>query len=74
MVCQGKVHYIRLFLKRLDKTPDSHYVRERFSAQVVLAREDAAKYAQITSGINIDLFNEKEVIERWEQTVKEMKE
>lgn len=74
MVCQGKVHYIRLSLKRLDKTPDSHYVRERFSAQVVLAREDVAKYAQIISGINIDLFNEKEVIERWEQTVKEMKE
>ncbi|MGX9291997.1 pyridoxamine 5'-phosphate oxidase family protein [Bacillus sp. A015] len=72
LVYQGKAHYIRLFLRRLQELPNRNYKRERFSAQVVLAREDVAKYAKITSGINIELLNEKEVVERWKNTVEDL--
>lgn len=72
LVYQGKVHYIRLCLRRLKETPNSSYKRERFSAQIVLAREDVAKYAKITSGIKIELLNEKEVVERWKQTIEDI--
>lgn len=65
---KGKAHYIRLSLERLEELAAAH-PRERFSAKVVSAREDVAKYADITSGIKIELKNSKEVVERWNQTI-----
>ncbi len=69
---QGKAHYIRLLLKRLPELPSAHYERVRFSAKVVSVRADMAKYADITSGIKIELKNANEVIERWSQTIEEI--
>lgn len=66
---KGKAHYIRLSLVRLEELPTARYQRERFSAKIVSAREDVAKYADITSGIKIELKNSKEVVERWSQTI-----
>jgi hypothetical protein len=65
---KGKAHYIRLSLERLEELPAAH-PRERFSGKIVSAREDVAKYADITSGIKIELKNSKEVVERWSQTI-----
>lgn len=72
LIYKGKAHYIRFALERLEELPTAHYPRERFSATVVSSREDVAKYAEITSGIQIDLKNDKEVIERWYMTLEEI--
>ncbi|CAH0173874.1 hypothetical protein SRABI96_01262 [Peribacillus sp. Bi96] len=71
---KGKAHYIRLSLVRLKELPTARYQRERFLAKVVSAREDVAKYADITSGIKIKLKNSKEVVERWDQTIEDMRQ
>ncbi|WP_412762267.1 pyridoxamine 5'-phosphate oxidase family protein [Priestia megaterium] len=73
LIYKGKAHYIRLSLERLEELPNARYQRERFSAKVISAREDVAKYADITSGIKIKLKNNKEVVERWNQTLEDMR-
>lgn len=69
---KGKAHYIRLSIERLKELPNARYQRERFYAKIVEAREDIAKYAEITSGIKIDLKNSKEVVERWSETIEDL--
>lgn len=66
---KGKAQYIRLSLERLKELPYVQYKRVRFHAQIVEAREDMAKYAEIRSGIKIDLKNPKAVVERWSETI-----
>ncbi|PFI95344.1 pyridoxamine 5'-phosphate oxidase family protein [Priestia megaterium] len=72
LIYKGKAHYIQFSLKRLEELPTARYPRERFSAKVVSSREDVAKYADITSGIKIELKNDKEVVERWHKTLKDI--
>ncbi|MCK2005654.1 pyridoxamine 5'-phosphate oxidase family protein [[Brevibacterium] frigoritolerans] len=69
---KGKAQYIRLSLERLKALPNAQYKRERFHAKIIEAREDMAKYAEITSGIKIDLKNPKEVVERWSATIEDL--
>jgi hypothetical protein len=69
---KGKAHYIRLSLERLKELPNIQYKRVRFHAQIVEAREDMAKYAEIASGIKIDLKKPKEVVERWSETIEDL--
>ncbi|TDL91726.1 pyridoxamine 5'-phosphate oxidase family protein [Vibrio vulnificus] len=71
---KGKAHYIRLSIERLKELPTARYQRERMLAKVVSTREDVAKYADITSGIKIKLKNSKEVVERWDQTIEDMRQ
>ncbi|MGE7762463.1 pyridoxamine 5'-phosphate oxidase family protein [Peribacillus sp. NPDC097895] len=71
---KGKAHYIRLSIERLKELPTARYQRERLLAKVVSTREDVAKYADITSGIKIKLKNSKEVVERWGQTIEDMRQ
>jgi hypothetical protein len=72
LIYKGKAHYIRLSLERLGELSTARYPRERFSAKVIWAREDVAKYADITSGIKIKLKDADEVIDRWCQTIEEI--
>ncbi|TKH09280.1 pyridoxamine 5'-phosphate oxidase family protein [Peribacillus simplex] len=69
---KGKAQYIRLSLERLKELPNAQYKRERFHAKIIEAREDMAKYAEITSGIKIDLKNPKVVVERWSETIEDL--
>lgn len=69
---KGKAHYIRLSLERIEELHDARYPRERFSATIISAREDVAKYADITSGIKIELKDAKEVVERWSHTIEDI--
>ncbi|MBO0997330.1 pyridoxamine 5'-phosphate oxidase family protein [Bacillus sp. SD075] len=69
---KGKAQYIRLSLGRLKELPNAQYQRVRFHAKIVEARKDIAKYAEITSGIKIDLKNPKEIVERWRDTVDDL--
>lgn len=70
---KGKAHYIRLKLDPLPTLKDAKYNRERFAAKVVSVKEDTAKYAKITSGIQFDLYDPKSVLRRWEKTISELK-
>ncbi|SDM66863.1 hypothetical protein SAMN04488137_1345 [Fictibacillus solisalsi] len=70
-VYKGKVHYIRLALSPLGILEDAKHPLERFSAKVELYKEDQAKYADITTGIQISLKNPPAVLTRWKETIQE---
>nr|WP_237690752.1 pyridoxamine 5'-phosphate oxidase family protein [Paenibacillus caui] len=72
VIYQGKAHYARLHLQPLEKLQDSKYPRDRYSAGVIAARQDVAKYADIVSGIRISLKEPDEVLARWKDTVCEL--
>lgn len=72
LIYKGKAVYIQLQAEVLEELPDAAHPRERFKAQIISFREDLAKYAEITSGITIQLNDAEEVIERWQQTVQEL--
>ncbi|KHD86670.1 pyridoxamine 5'-phosphate oxidase family protein [Heyndrickxia ginsengihumi] len=69
---KGKAHYIRLSLEKLRELAETPYKRERFAARITWLREDIAKYADITSGVTIELKNSEEVIERWNRTIEDL--
>lgn len=68
----GKAIYIELSLEKLDPLKNTEYPRDRFSAKIISFREDMAKYADIISGVQIELKMPEEVIRRWEQTVEDL--
>ncbi|MDR9854202.1 pyridoxamine 5'-phosphate oxidase family protein [Paenibacillus sp. VCA1] len=72
-VYKGKVNYVRLSLTRIGMAEEAKHPLERFSAVVASFKEDVAKYADITSGIQIQLKNPDEVLTRWKETLKETK-
>ncbi|MEM5008462.1 hypothetical protein WKH54_25765 [Priestia megaterium] len=51
-------------MKSLSNT---HYPRERFSVGIISVREDVSKYAEITSGVKIELRNATDIINRWNE-------
>ncbi|GGA30856.1 hypothetical protein [Paenibacillus physcomitrellae] len=72
-VYQGRVSYIKLKVKPpLPALQESDYPRDRYEAEVVQVKQDAAKYAEIVSGIQIALHDPVEVISRWEATVADL--
>ncbi|MBE9916252.1 pyridoxamine 5'-phosphate oxidase family protein [Paenibacillus donghaensis] len=72
LVYGGAAHYIKLALRRLPELPDAQHPRERFEAEIISARSDVAVYADLTTGIQIDLKDESSVIERWRETLTEL--
>jgi len=70
-VYKGKVNYIRLTLSPLGVLEGAKHPLERFSAKVELFKEDQAKYAEITSGIQISLKDTSAVLTRWKETIQE---
>lgn len=72
LVFNGKAHYIRISLEKLQELSATSHPRVRFLAKVVSFREDVAKYADISSGVKIELKNSSEVVERWEQTIEDL--
>lgn len=72
IVQDGKAIYIRLLAERLPMCVESTHPRERFAASITAYREDVAKYAHITSGIQIDLLEPDQVLARWEETIQEL--
>ena len=71
-VYAGAAHYIKLSLKRLPVLPAAKHPRERFEADIVAVRSDVAQYADITTGIQIDLKEEEPVLRRWHETLAEL--
>lgn len=72
LIHDGKAYYIRVRLSVLPENPNARHPRKRFSATVEGVREDVAKYADITSGIQIKLKDPGKVISRWRDTVEDL--
>lgn len=53
--------------------PAQRHKRERFAAAVESVRADTAKYAEITSGIRIQLKEPEDVLKRWAETVEDIR-
>ncbi|MDR4956778.1 pyridoxamine 5'-phosphate oxidase family protein [Bacillus sonorensis] len=70
---KGKAHYVRLSLSELPELKGAKHPRARFSGTVESTREDIVKYADIISGIQIELKDEEAVIKRWEETLEELR-
>jgi hypothetical protein len=69
---KGKAHYVKLSFSKLPELKNAKHPRARFSGIVESAREDTAKYADIISGVQIELKDEAEVLQRWEETLAEL--
>ncbi|WP_316275222.1 pyridoxamine 5'-phosphate oxidase family protein [Bacillus halotolerans] len=70
---KGAAHYVKLQCEPLPPLNDAVYDRERFACRIASAKEDVAKYADIPSGVRIQLHNAEEVLNRWEATLEELK-
>ncbi|MDY0941339.1 pyridoxamine 5'-phosphate oxidase family protein [Priestia megaterium] len=66
LVMEGKAYYIKLLLKK-EASVLSGY--ELFTGEVAAFKEDYAKYAVLTSGIQFQLHHPKEVLSRWEKSI-----
>lgn len=67
LVVEGKAYYIKFWLKKkLLCYQAMSYLR----GEVAAVKEDYAKYAVLTSGIQFQLHDSKEVLSRWEQSIK----
>lgn len=58
---------------RTARIKGAKHPRARFSGTVESTREDIVKYADIISGIQIELKDEEAVIKRWEETLEELR-
>ncbi|WP_026693412.1 pyridoxamine 5'-phosphate oxidase family protein [Peribacillus kribbensis] len=72
-VYKGRVNYVRLSLESMGALPDQKTSLELFNAKVEAFKEDEAKYAEITTGIQISLLDSESVLARWKNTVKAMR-
>ncbi|WP_127593759.1 pyridoxamine 5'-phosphate oxidase family protein [Paenibacillus lautus] len=69
----GAAHYVRLRLQALPDLPDARHPLQRFDAEVVAVREDIAKYADIISAVKFQLHDPDEVLQRWKETLEELR-
>ncbi|MBT2635158.1 pyridoxamine 5'-phosphate oxidase family protein [Bacillus sp. ISL-26] len=70
----GAAYYATLQCEPLPAQEEAKYDRERFSCRVVFVKEDRAKYADLTSGPAIQLHEPENVLERWKETLEELKQ
>ncbi|WP_172253735.1 pyridoxamine 5'-phosphate oxidase family protein [Saccharibacillus deserti] len=74
VVYEGLSYTVRLRAEALPELANARHPRARFTADVLDVRADAAKYADLTSGITIKLHDPQAVVERWEETLEELKQ
>ncbi|MFB5189723.1 pyridoxamine 5'-phosphate oxidase family protein [Alicyclobacillus fastidiosus] len=68
----AKAYYLRLSVEALADHKAARHPRRRFSAKVDGVREDVAKYADITSGVQIQLKEPGDVLSRWQETIEDL--
>lgn len=70
---KGRACYLTLSLTRLPQPPNPKHDLIRFEAELTHIKEDLAKYAEITSGVQINLKDSNSVLKRWEETINELR-
>ncbi|WEG11049.1 pyridoxamine 5'-phosphate oxidase family protein [Pullulanibacillus sp. KACC 23026] len=71
---KGKACYLNLELRPMSQLENPKHNRARFQADLTHIKEDQAKYADITSGVQIHLKDSSTVIARWQETLDELKQ
>lgn len=66
LVVEGKAYYIKFWLKKEAPVLSGY---ELFTGEVAAVKEDHAKYAVLTSGIQFQLHDSKQVLSRWKQSI-----
>ncbi|MFP5163948.1 pyridoxamine 5'-phosphate oxidase family protein [Staphylococcus equorum] len=72
IVYNKKVFYFELDTKLLPPISNEKFSRMRFDAFTKNIKEDRAKYADITSGITVEMHESEEVLKRWKITIREL--
>ncbi|MCQ4086494.1 pyridoxamine 5'-phosphate oxidase family protein [Saccharibacillus sp. JS10] len=73
VVYEGVSYTISLQAQTLPELEQSKHPRARFVAKIREVRADVAKYATLTSGITIELHDLQAVVQRWQETLEELK-
>lgn len=66
------VNYLELDISELPSPNNEVYERTRFEATIKSIRQDIAKYADITSGITVEMHEPKQVLKRWNIVLHEL--
>ncbi|OAB40264.1 hypothetical protein [Paenibacillus antarcticus] len=68
VILGGIAYYIKLSVQEQSILDE----RQRFVATIASIREDVAKYADIISGVRIQLKEPQPVIQHWKETIEDM--
>jgi len=68
VILEGVAYYIKLSAQAQSISDE----RQGFVATIASIREDVAKYADIISGVRIQLKEPEPVIQRWKETIEDM--
>ncbi|WP_085524553.1 pyridoxamine 5'-phosphate oxidase family protein [Tuberibacillus sp. Marseille-P3662] len=72
IIYHGAAYYLKLHVDTLPELKETKYPRQRFEATVTSVKEDTSNYAEITSGIQINLQDPEEVVNRWRATINDL--
>ena len=64
-----KVYYIELDINKISSENKDFYDRAKFSGYIRNVKIDEVEYADVTSGISIELHNPNDVLSRWKHTL-----
>ncbi|WP_425415391.1 pyridoxamine 5'-phosphate oxidase family protein [Paenibacillus glacialis] len=71
VIFEGVAYYVKISVQEMFIS-DARHDRQCFVAKVVSFRADVAKYADIVSGVRINLKEPEPVLQRWEETVADL--
>ncbi|WP_217972133.1 pyridoxamine 5'-phosphate oxidase family protein [Staphylococcus xylosus] len=72
IIYNNMVSYLELDITLLPSLDNEVYERTRFEATIKSIRQDIAKYADITSGITVEMHEPEQVLNRWNIILQEL--
>ncbi|MEB8061325.1 hypothetical protein [Staphylococcus xylosus] len=72
IIYNNMVSYLELDITLLPSLDNEVYERTRFEATIKSIRQDVAKYADITSGITVEMHEPEQVLNRWNIILQEL--
>ncbi|WP_436945759.1 pyridoxamine 5'-phosphate oxidase family protein [Staphylococcus xylosus] len=72
IIYNNMVSYLELDITLLPSLDNEVYERTRFEATIKSIKQDIAKYADITSGITVEMHEPEQVLNRWNIILQEL--
>lgn len=72
IIYNNMISYLELDITLLPSLDNEVYERTRFEATIKSIRQDIAKYADITSGITVEMHEPEQVLNRWNIILQEL--
>lgn len=72
IIYNNMVSYLELDITLLPSLDNEVYERTRFETTIKSIRQDVAKYADITSGITVEMHEPEQVLNRWNIILQEL--